>query len=79
VDTLLEVNMKEGWGPLCEFLGYELPGWEFPTVNDRVEFNRYQEDYGRAQNRVVARNAIPHFIASAAWSTAGWYAFTHRR
>ena len=35
-DKLLEFNMKEGWTPLCEFLGKPVPDTQFPHVNDRV-------------------------------------------
>jgi hypothetical protein len=32
---LLEFNVKEGWEPLCEFLGVEVPRAEFPNINER--------------------------------------------
>ena len=32
-DRLLVYNVKEGWAPLCEFLGLPVPGEEFPWVN----------------------------------------------
>ncbi|CAE6909469.1 unnamed protein product [Symbiodinium natans] len=35
-DKLLEFNMKEGWKPLCDFLGKPVPDTQFPHVNDRV-------------------------------------------
>lgn len=31
---LLVMNMKEGWGPLCRFLGKKDPEKPFPRVND---------------------------------------------
>jgi hypothetical protein len=37
-DRLLVYQVKEGWGPLCEFLGVAAPGGEFPRTNDRGEF-----------------------------------------
>ncbi|TPX17780.1 uncharacterized protein E0L32_002881 [Thyridium curvatum] len=33
----LEYRIGEGWGPLCEFLGREVPDVPFPRVNDREE------------------------------------------
>ena len=30
----LEFNVKDGWGPLCEFLGDEVPNSLFPRGND---------------------------------------------
>ena len=38
-EKLLVYDVKEGWGPLCAFLGVEVPaGTPFPHLNDRVEF-----------------------------------------
>jgi hypothetical protein len=37
-DQLLVYDVKEGWGPLCEFLGKPVPSEPFPRTNDRVEF-----------------------------------------
>jgi hypothetical protein len=78
-DRLLEFNVKQGWGPLCEFLRFEEPEWDFPRVNDRAEFNRYQGDYGRQQNWVVVSNAMPYVTACVAGLFAGWYMYTRRR
>jgi len=30
---LLVFNVKQGWKPLCDFLGCEIPGQEFPWLN----------------------------------------------
>lgn len=35
---LLVYEVKEGWGPLCEFLGTPVPPGPFPRSNDRTEF-----------------------------------------
>jgi hypothetical protein len=35
---LLVYQVKQGWGPLCEFLGVSAPEEEFPRSNDRAEF-----------------------------------------
>mmetsp|Transcript_22301 Transcript_22301/g.46207 ORF Transcript_22301/g.46207 Transcript_22301/m.46207 type:complete len:337 (+) Transcript_22301:189-1199(+) len=35
-DLLLEFNVKQGWGPLCEFLQVPQPSTDFPHVNDKV-------------------------------------------
>ncbi|OQV08201.1 hypothetical protein CLAIMM_12511 [Cladophialophora immunda] len=31
---LLEYNVKEGWGPLCAFLGVDVPDRPFPKLNE---------------------------------------------
>ena len=37
---LLIYEVKEGWGPLCEFLGVEAPDRPFPSLNDAAEMRR---------------------------------------
>lgn len=37
-ERLLVFEAKQGWGPLCEFLGAPVPDEEFPRTNDRAEF-----------------------------------------
>jgi hypothetical protein len=32
--------VKEGWGPLCEFLGVEEPDQPFPRLNEAAEMRR---------------------------------------
>jgi hypothetical protein len=36
-DRLLVYEVKEGWGPLCEFLGVEEPDKPFPSLNDAAQ------------------------------------------
>lgn len=35
---LLVYQAKEGWAPLCEFLGVPVPATEYPRSNGREEF-----------------------------------------
>jgi hypothetical protein len=37
-EQLLTYQMKEGWQPLCDFLGVTAPSTEFPRTNNREEF-----------------------------------------
>lgn len=37
----LEFNVKEGWGPLCQFLGVEEPEVPFPRVNDTKTWREF--------------------------------------
>jgi Sulfotransferase domain len=37
-DRLLVWSVKEGWGPLCDFLELPVPEEPFPHINDRTEF-----------------------------------------
>ena len=36
-ESRLEYKLGDGWEPLCEFLGKEVPNVPFPRVNDREE------------------------------------------
>ena len=37
-DRLLTFSVREGWTPLCEFLGVPIPDAPFPRVNSSNEF-----------------------------------------
>jgi hypothetical protein len=37
---LLVFNVRDGWGPLCEFLEQKAPDEPFPQVNERAAFRR---------------------------------------
>lgn len=37
-EQLLVYEVKDGWEPLCEFLGVPMPDEPFPRTNDRGEF-----------------------------------------
>jgi hypothetical protein len=39
-ERLLVFEAKQGYGPLCEFLGVPVPATPFPRVNDTAEFRR---------------------------------------
>lgn len=39
-EKLLVFDVKEGWGPLCRFLGVEEPDEPFPRLNDARTFRR---------------------------------------
>jgi hypothetical protein len=39
-ERLLVYEVKEGWGPLCEFLGVPEPEEPFPHLNDAAEMRR---------------------------------------
>lgn len=57
-DQLLDLQLKDGWEPLCKFLGKEVPSIPFPHINDAAEF---QEHTKRSQKRVLknfAKNAV---------------------
>lgn len=40
-ERLLVFEAKDGWEPLCKFLGKEIPKESYPHVNDTQEFKQY--------------------------------------
>jgi hypothetical protein len=45
-ERLLVYSPKEGWGPLCSFLGVPEPDEPFPRVNSRDELNQASNEEG---------------------------------
>lgn len=45
-ERLLVFHPKEGWGPLCEFLGVPVPPEPFPRVNSRDELGDASDEQG---------------------------------
>ena len=39
-EKLLVYEVKDGWGPLCDFLGVEVPEGPFPRLNDTASMRR---------------------------------------
>jgi hypothetical protein len=61
-------DVKQGWEPLCAFLGVSIPAGEpFPHVNDAADFNRRQRD----QYVHIARMLLPALGAAAVGGVAG--------
>ncbi len=50
-DRLLEFDVRQGWEPLCAFLGVPVPDAPFPRTNDREEFQRHAEKARNAGRR----------------------------
>ncbi|XXH02581.1 hypothetical protein Hte_008958 [Hypoxylon texense] len=40
-DQLLEMDLKDGWAPLCQFLGVPIPNEPFPRANDAEAADKY--------------------------------------
>lgn len=63
-DRLLVFNVKEGWEPLCDFLGKEVPnGVPFPNVNESADLKR-----ARTIMKFVSYAWIPMVLATTAAS-----------
>lgn len=74
----LEFNVKEGWEPLCKFLGKEVPKdaegkpKPFPKVNDRVTFGQTLEQYYAGRFQKLLWQAGTVVVAIAAMAGALW-------
>src|SRR6266566_6784212 len=68
-DRLLTFDVRQGWDPLCAFLGIPEPAEPFPRENDRATFRRRQRGaLTRALvPRVLTMAAIGAGLALAAW------------
>ncbi|KAJ6523392.1 hypothetical protein DFH09DRAFT_198369 [Mycena vulgaris] len=59
-ERLLEHEVKEGWTPLCAFLGKEVPDVEFPRTNDRkMLHDRFEATMDVIFRRFALRTVLP--------------------
>ncbi|KAK8136287.1 hypothetical protein PG984_004227 [Apiospora sp. TS-2023a] len=71
-DRLLEWKVQDGWGPLCEFLGKEVPKQDFPSGNNPKGFDmRVGKLLGNCQRR-ADRNMLITATSVAALLIAGF-------
>ncbi|KAJ7119957.1 efflux pump antibiotic resistance protein [Mycena crocata] len=64
-ERLLGYEVKEGWGPLCEFLGKESSATDFPRVNDKEEFERTSSAWRFLVRRAGAKYSAGLIIMAA--------------
>lgn len=53
-DKLLVYNVKQGWDPLCSFLGVDIPAEPFPKTNDTKKFQEEGIKHKQAVDRMAA-------------------------
>ena len=68
----LEFEAKQGWGPLCEFLGKEVPEEAYPRTNDTASFN---ETFNLARNRLIWARIKKAFVVLSPITVAAWYLY----
>ena len=69
-DRLLVYSPKEGWGPLCSFLGVAVPDGPFPRINSRDEMGQASTGarwptFGPGNRGTVASDYIEQLKAKA--------------
>jgi hypothetical protein len=57
-ERLLEWTAADGWGPLCEFLGKDVPLEAFPQGNPTTEWVERTGAMMRESNRRAVRNMM---------------------
>ena len=61
-DRLLEYKLGQGWEPICNFLGKDVPPMPFPHVNEGAEFAERQKLLGAQTIRRIAKNFLPSLL-----------------
>ncbi len=68
-DRLLVFAAKDGWAPLCEFLGVAVPAEPYPAMNTTKAFQAHEEDArarhggGAAYKFILTRRLAPSGVA----------------
>ena len=71
-EKLLVYEVKEGWGPLCEFLGVGVPeGEPFPRLNDTDTFRR--------RVRLILTAGVVGIVGGASLAALGVILFVRKR
>ncbi|KWV91614.1 sulfotransferase family protein [Erythrobacter sp. YT30] len=68
-ERLLVFEVKQGWEPLCEFLGKPIPDEPFPHANDTAEFQK-------TIRNIKSGFAIFHILVIAAIAAGLWALLT---
>ena len=56
-ENLLEYSIKQGWKPLCDFLGQEIPNVSFPHENVKGEISFKETRYSKTLKHEIV-NAL---------------------
>lgn len=75
-DRLLVYDLKQGWEPLCDFLGVDVPDTEFPHLNDAATFHT---TFGRRMGRISLTDAAPTLGVLAGAAMLGGLALRRSR
>lgn len=76
-ENLLEFQPQEGWEPLCEFLGKEIPEEPFPHINDSDSLVKFMRHIWwllalRVVGRLVWRAVVPGVAAGVVVAGIWW-------
>lgn len=71
-DKLLVYNLKQGWKPLCEFLGCDVPSSQFPRANSGHSVTKNQMT---EQDEKAKREAAIIFVSAILCLLAAFFIF----
>lgn len=72
-EQLLEYDVAQGWGPLCRFLGEEVPDQPFPFTNTTSDFQAGIRGRNNRKIRDAIFRAVVFILAIAClWMTFGY-------
>lgn len=57
-EQLLEFKLKDGWGPLCEFLGKKEPAGSFPHINETAAYEKHAKKQARIAFKSLGKNIL---------------------
>ena len=77
-DRMLEFQLKQGWAPLCNFLGKDIPGKPFPHINESAEFGTRMALVGQKAIIRIGKQYLP-MVGAAAALAGVWYLTKARR
>lgn len=77
-EKLLEFNVKQGWGLMCETLGCEALDWEFSRVNVRIFFVAHRVSFFSGLNVVIAKNFSKYLVGFAIIGLGAWCTLKRR-
>jgi hypothetical protein len=76
----LKFELENGWEPLCEFLGKDVPSMEFPHVNDSDSFRAaFRLDLGRTILIASATIGFILFLGTSSWAFFTWDINFHKK
>ncbi len=68
----LEFSLNQGWKPLCEFLGKDVPKKPFPHVNDSASFDAGIKVLMKRMWIRAAKQNLPFLVAALGIAAAWW-------
>ncbi|KAK5122261.1 hypothetical protein LTR85_004171 [Meristemomyces frigidus] len=77
-EKLLVMNIKEGWEPLCKFLGDETPPWAFPAANSSTDFYHNIGEMNQLIDQGVYWSAAKRIATVAVLAAAAGLAYLSR-